>query len=125
MPHPQLDRKQRNALFNLVLLELSHMDDLAIAIENCDETKARQLRQQLENYFRLLDNLGWQYPTNQESFVLTMDQTTLRAALQSLSDQAIEVLQMDVEELRFTAERRADDATLVLSTAVTVLAMAE
>jgi hypothetical protein len=122
MPHPQLDRKQRNALFSLILLELSHMEDLAIAIENCDESKARQHRQQLEDYFRLLDDLGWQNPIDQEAFTLTMDQTRLRRALHALSEQAIEVIKFDVEELRFTAERQSDDAALALSTTVTLLA---
>ena len=125
MPHPHIDRKQRDALFNLVLLELSHMDDLAIAIDRCDEAKAKDCRQQLEDYFRLLDDLGWQYPAAQASFNLTMDQTTLRRTLRTLSRLAIEVLRLDVEELRFTAERQSDDATLTLSATLTLLAIAE
>lgn len=122
MPHPQIDRKQRDALFNLILLELSHMDDLAISVEGGDEAKAKQHRQQLEDYFRLLDDLGWKLPTEQQTFKLTQDQSSLSRVLQALGQRATKELQLDTEELRATIDQRDEDATLVISTTIDLLA---
>lgn len=122
MKYPKINRSQRDAIFNLVILELSGTDDLVIAIDREDELKAHEMRRRIEDRFRLLDDIGWRQRTHHDTFNLRMDETNLRRLLRELGEQAFEVLQFDAEELRITAERRSDDATQVLSTTTALLA---
>lgn len=54
-----LDRGQRNLLYAAVLDDLRPLGDLFRAVARGDYERARDLRRQYEDAFRLLDDIGW------------------------------------------------------------------
>jgi hypothetical protein len=83
-----IDRKRRNALFELVLDHLSGIDDFWIAIEEKDFAKAERLGIEFSEDFRLLDDIGWEPDQDRAIVILTMPPHDLIELLRRLHTEA-------------------------------------
>lgn len=72
MGDPTLDRRERDLLWNEVMLNFTGLGDIVITITNGEWAEAQQLRRRFEDDFRLLDDIGWNPADGREAFELTM-----------------------------------------------------
>jgi hypothetical protein len=93
-----LTRAQRDAVRDDLITELTPLADLPGLIDRGDYAAARRLRRRLEDYLRLLDDLGWGENDPGESFELTMPSEQLERTIRELRDSAAGALGEHVRE---------------------------
>lgn len=88
----ELTRKQRDAVRDEVVTDLSGVGDLAMVVDRGDLTTALRFRDRFIAGVRLLDDLGWTADDPREVFELTLALDQLEPALEHLQDNATAVL---------------------------------
>jgi hypothetical protein len=69
----KLNRRQRDAIYDEVVLDLHGIGDIAIALDGDEYDVARRYRRRFEDDMRLLDDLGWEPDQrDRDEFELTM-----------------------------------------------------
>jgi hypothetical protein len=75
-------RDDRNALWWLVVSDLTGVSDIHLYLNKGDVRSAMRLRRRFERAMRLLDDLGWEAEPGRERVVLTMPHNQLRPLLE-------------------------------------------
>lgn len=95
----KLNRKQRDAIYGELLLDLTGTGDIRVNVDAGEYEAARQLRRRYEEDMRLLDDLGWEpEPNDRDEFEVSMGHDDLARVLQRLSRSAGETLHVYVVE---------------------------
>lgn len=81
-----IDRRHRQAIYELLVCDLSGVGDIYLALREPDADYARQLRARFEQDMRLLDDLGWHGAVAREAFAITMPEQQLTQLLRRLHD---------------------------------------
>jgi hypothetical protein len=68
-----INRQQRDAIYQEVVLDLNGLTDLWTEFDDGNFDRARELRDQFVLDMRLLDDLGWEPEQGGDEFALTMD----------------------------------------------------
>ncbi len=69
----KINREQRDAIYDEVVLDLHGIGDIAIALDGDEYDIARRYRRRFEDDMRLLDDLGWEPDQrDRDEFELTM-----------------------------------------------------
>jgi hypothetical protein len=68
----KINRSQRDAIYEEVVLDLHGIGDIAIALDGDDYDIARRYRRRFEDDMRLLDDIGWEPGQDREEYELTM-----------------------------------------------------
>jgi hypothetical protein len=87
-----IGRRQRDAIYGEVVVDLSGVGDIQIALDDGDFDAARRFRRRFEEDMRLLDDIGWEPDPEGEEFVLSMPAVQLASALRRLSENARAIL---------------------------------
>jgi dihydrodipicolinate synthase/N-acetylneuraminate lyase len=82
-----INRQQRDAIYQEVVLDLNGLTDLWTEFEAGDFDRARELRDRFVLDMRLLDDLGWEPEVDGEAFDLTMAGVDLAAVVSRLIEQ--------------------------------------
>jgi hypothetical protein len=87
---------ERRAIRDELLVDISRVGDIALALDRDDPEQARCLRYELEQDYRLLDDLGWAEEDPGEAFELTMPAGELSHALARLHGLALGSLRQHI-----------------------------
>jgi hypothetical protein len=79
-----LTRVQRDAIRDDLITELAEITDLPMLLNQGDYAGARRIRQRVEGYLRLLDDLGWGASDPGDTFELTMPLDQLERTIRDL-----------------------------------------
>lgn len=93
-----INRKQRDALYQETVLDLSGTGDIRLGLDTADYEGAQRLRRRYEEDMRLLDDIGWEAETDRDEFEITMDPQGLARTLQRLNHSAGDTLRIYVVE---------------------------
>ena len=105
-----INRDQRDAMYQEVVLDLSGLADLWVEFDAGNYERARELRQRFVFDMRLLDDLGWEPDPNADEFTLTMDGVDLAWVVSHLIAQTGAIIHTHVVE---PIERTPDTAESV------------
>lgn len=72
----QINRAERDALWNHIITDLGSTDDFALVLSRGDEDAARRLHERRAQDIRLLDLIGWQRDHDQQTFELPFETDT-------------------------------------------------
>ncbi len=106
-----INREQRDAVYQEIMLDLSGVGDIFHALNGDDYEKAREYRRRFEDDMRLLDDLGWEPEQEADEFELTMPRADLARALRRLNASAGSMLHSHIVEP--IEERRYAERALV------------
>lgn len=93
-----IDREQRDAMYQEVVLDLNGFTDLWTEFDAGNFDQARELRDRFVLDMRLLDDLGWEPAVEGEAFDLTMDGVDLAAVVSHLVVQTGAILHTHIVE---------------------------
>ena len=94
----KLTRKQRDAIYGEVLLDLTGTGEIYLHMNKEDYEAARRTRRRYEENMRLLDDIGWEPESDAEEFEITMARDDLARALRRLNLNAGATVQTHVVE---------------------------
>jgi hypothetical protein len=94
-----IDRPTREALHAGLVLDLSGLPSLWALLDQNRPDEARQLRQRIEQDWRLLDDIGWGAADPRQSFELTMPPVQLADVVRRLHQQALTCLRATAQAL--------------------------
>jgi len=78
---------QRQALYNLIVVDLARLSDFPMVLSR-DALTAQRFRREFEADARLLDDLGWEQGDERGSYEIRMTADDLRQLLERLHQQA-------------------------------------
>jgi hypothetical protein len=105
-----LTRVQRDAIRDDLIAELGALSDLPMLLNQGDYAAARRLRQRVEGYLRLLDDLGWGASDPGETFELTMPLDQLERTIRDLQGSTAGSLSEHIRDAYENADTAYADA---------------
>lgn len=105
-----IDREQRDAMYQEVVLDLNGFTDLWTEFDAGNYDRANELRQRFMLDLRLLDDLGWEPEPDADEFTLTMDGVDLAWVISHLIAQTGAIIHTHIVE---PIERTLDTANSV------------
>jgi hypothetical protein len=84
-----MDRVQRDALYGFVVCDLAEVGHLAVALEEDEVLRARQLREHFDQAARLLDQIGWERLGNLDCYEVVLEDRDARALFERLRERAV------------------------------------
>jgi hypothetical protein len=84
-----IGRDERHAVREALLNDLARIGDVELAIQKADYATARRLRQEIEEDFRLLDDVGWGEDDPAATVALTVPLDDLARTLRRLHGLAL------------------------------------
>jgi hypothetical protein len=82
----QINRAERDALWEHLISDLASTDDFALMLSRGDEDAARRRHERRAEDLRLLDLIGWQRSNDQQTFELPFETDTgIAETIQRLS----------------------------------------
>lgn len=97
--HVTINRRDRDAIYDGLMTDLSAIGDVFIDLHNDEPASAKRLYRRFEVELRLLDDLGWEKEPEAERFELTMPARALRPVIERIYWSAVGSLTDHPEEL--------------------------
>ena len=111
IPPLVVTRQQRDVLFDAVKTNLTLIGDVSTLLEQDRGFEALEVRRQVEDDMRLLDDLGWGHLDPREAYALTMPADQLARTIrrfEALAAGSLEDFSEDMSELALSEDDRDD-----------------
>ena len=128
MARTEISAEERDALYDRMLVDLNGIDDLRMAFQAENFERAARLSTEFGDKLRLMEDLGWGYPSSTDPIKLTMPPEQLHrvfARLRSESTSLRREEEQEEAEIEEEAREHRDRAARITQSCDRVLKMVD